>query len=1080
MEKYELEIIDKTNAIWRSAIEAADTFVSKTELNSLNECNVESVAENCKSTFGIDLFKISKLTYNPDEGIIDKLVNVYSAMHCIGSSVFIIVVGDKTGFTNFFLGAKSRGKSDMSAELLRSSFMGNFPGIEIVPCDSGEKNMVLDDCLPLNYSRKSIASLSVSADLRKNKTEENIKYIQGIEKFIDSMKGQSYCAVILSEPLSKEDCVEKRIGLESIVTELSKYSKVSVGYNEGTSIGVSESLSKGVTTNISKSISHSISKSTSVSIGKNIGRSSGRNSMGFFGITHNSGYNYGKNKTKTKGDSISDSASETNSEGESESETKGSSQTNTEGTTLTLNVENKTICNVISKIEYELKKLDNSDSFGLWDTAAYIIADNDITSIIGASCLRSLVIGDDSGKSESHINCWKNSSDYYNKKGVREIFEFLHYGMHPVFSKNLALNSFQSQTIKCDYTFTPAVSISGNALPYIMGLPMKSVSGVTVVESAEFGRNIVTDNKGTKGNRKIRLGEVVYMGHKDGTIVELLANSLSAHTFVCGAPGSGKSNTIYKLLYGLSNLSAKPERDENYGNVNFLVIEPAKGEYKYEFGRMPNINIFTAQSNLCRLLRINPFEFPYENMGVMEHIDRLKDIISACWSLTAAMPAILSDSLETAYRKKGWDLKNSVYVFPGQVKFPSFKDVLDVLPIIIKNSSYSAEAKGDYTGALVTRVSSMVKGMVGNIFTDTGTVRDEVLFGENTIVDLSAIGSTESRALIMGILILKLTNYRKSTATQANYPLRHVTVLEEAHNILPNCSTSQSEDSSNVLGKSVESISNAISEMRTYGEGFIIVDQSPSAVAKVAVSNTSTKIVLRLPEEDDIKAVGTSMSLTEGQMEQIPMLPSGYSILRQGNWLTAVQALVDKAPSVYSTKKLDSYDYDTLKQFRAELIKKCLQVNYRNGKRDKFVSADRDLIIKYIDKQYDIAEHHKDYVSSRWNEYCSFDRIKRQNQISVFIMDVVSFYDGLEICKPEINSIPKDINDPGDEFLDSLKKWVDLIEVVLDSYVTCTDDEKSDIVYYIFRYCNEKITREDYKVCALTMLSMFYATNGGA
>lgn len=112
------------------------------------------------------------------------------------------------------------------------------------------------------------------------------------------------------------------------------------------------------------------------------------------------------------------------------------------------------------------------------------------------------------------------------------------------------------------------------------------------------------DDSSLPGNRSIRLGEIMYMGKKDYTEVNLFVTSLSLHTFICGAPGSGKSNTVYKLMYELCRLSTKPERDGDYGNVKFLVIEPAKGEYKYEFGKMPNINIFTTKSGLCEMLCI--------------------------------------------------------------------------------------------------------------------------------------------------------------------------------------------------------------------------------------------------------------------------------------------------------------------------------------------------------------------------------------------------------------------------------------------------------------------------------------------
>lgn len=86
-------------------------------------------------------------------------------------------------------------------------------------------------------------------------------------------------------------------------------------------------------------------------------------------------------------------------------------------------------------------------------------------------------------------------------------------------------------------------------------------------------------------------------------------------------------------------------------------------------------------------------------------------------------------------------------------------------------------------------------------------------------------------------------------------------MLEEAHNILKRTSTEQNPEGSNVASKSVEMISNAIAEMRTYGEGFIIADQSPSAVDISAIRNTNTKIIMRLPDEQDRRLAGKSAGL---------------------------------------------------------------------------------------------------------------------------------------------------------------------------------------------------------------------------
>lgn len=205
------------------------------------------------------------------------------------------------------------------------------------------------------------------------------------------------------------------------------------------------------------------------------------------------------------------------------------------------------------------------------------------------------------------------------------------------------------------------------------------------------------------------------------------------------------------------------------------------------------------------------------------------------------MPAIFKESIEKAYEKCGWDLGNSIYIPNNHSKYPTFMDLLEILPEIINNSSYSSDSKGDYIGALVTRVRSMTTGISGQIFCDSNDIDDSILFDENTIIDLSRVGSMETKSLIMGIVVMKLNEYRMATAEGENVPLKHITVLEEAHNLLKRTSTEQSQEGSNLMGKSVEMISSSIAEMRTYGEGFIIIDQSPTAVDISAIKNTNTK-----------------------------------------------------------------------------------------------------------------------------------------------------------------------------------------------------------------------------------------------
>lgn len=126
-----------------------------------------------------------------------------------------------------------------------------------------------------------------------------------------------------------------------------------------------------------------------------------------------------------------------------------------------------------------------------------------------------------------------------------------------------------------------------------------------------------------------------------------------------------------------------------------------------------------------------------------------------------------------------------------------------------------------------------------------------------------------------------------------NLPLQHVTVLEEAHNVLKRSPDAGSEGGG-LVGKSVEMLTNAIAEMRTYGEGFIIVDQSPHAVDIAAIRNTNTKIIMRLPEEADRQLLGKSVALRDEQLEEIARLPKGVAIVYQNDWLEPVLCKVRK------------------------------------------------------------------------------------------------------------------------------------------------------------------------------------------
>ena len=328
-----------------------------------------------------------------------------------------------------------------------------------------------------------------------------------------------------------------------------------------------------------------------------------------------------------------------------------------------------------------------------------------------------------------------------------------------------------------------------------------------------------------------------------------------------------------------------------------------------------DVYVYGTNPKLTSLLRINPFSFPGD-IHILEHLDRLVEIFNVCWPMYAAMPAILKDSVIRAYENAGWNMdtsenKNFIEVYP------TFADVLTEIKEVLKESDYSSDNKGDYTGALVTRLKSLTNGINGQIFS-TNPIGDSKLFDENVIVDLSRVGSPETLSMIMGVLVLKLQEYRISEGNADNSNLKHLTVLEEAHNILKRTSTEQSNESSNLIGKSVEMLTNAIAEMRSFGEGFIIADQSPGLLDMAAIRNTNTKIIHRLPDFSDRELVGKAAALNDDQIVELAKLQCGVAAVYQNDWINPVLCKVEE----FKKKTKLQYDIDNSDYKKALLEKR--------------------------------------------------------------------------------------------------------------------------------------------------------------
>ena len=910
----------------------AEKIVKKLYLNDLERYKVSKPGRSVLelSTYrNIKMFKISGLVFDKDEKILDRLNNVYSSMHGLGLSIVFMLKSDGTSI-ELYMGTKSI-EEDFTenpelGKAFEKSFTGNFPGSQIIDIDILEYNDLLENILP--KSGKNTVTALTSIPSIKDKDAHNEQFIQGIEKFVDAMEGEVFTVLIISDPISDWRIEQVKQGYGEIYSQMSSLAEYSltVGTNEG--ISISESEMKGYTDTIGSSISKTqsftkgSSKTKSESVTNTIGISAGLNgggsvAQGTSGSTTTSasagvdfiasasagiaktvassltntitgGASIGVNASRAYQHGTSVGTNESESEGIQKSSQKSTSTTNQStsqkgmntgtSTSSMIKFENKQIKVFLECVDEHLKRIKECENYGMWASAAYFISNSKETSIISASAYRGIINGEGTSLESANMNTW------FRDDSTKMINEYLRHFTHPRFHDPDYLINFDAIT-----DVTPATMLSTKELSVQCGTPYNGVPGIFVREMARFGRDV----QSTKNvDLPIRIGNIYHMGKEyNKHVVNIDLKRLGEHTFITGSTGSGKSNTVYSLVARLNKLL--PNDYPYVGQyidkqIPTLIIEPAKGEYKQVFG--DKFNVYGTNPDITELLRINPFKFE-NGIHVLEHIDRLVDIFNVCWPMYAAMPAVLKEAIEKAYISSGWDLKYSRNI-NGIDIYPSFTDLLQTLREVVSSSDYSKEVKDNYTGSLVTRVRSLTNGLNGQIFT-ADEIDSNKLFNESTIIDLSRVGSSETKSMIMGIIIMRLQE-RRMCEGGINLPLKHVTIIEEAHNLLRRVSTEQTSEGSNLLGKSVEMMANAIAEMRTYGEGFVIVDQSPTLLDMSVIRNTNTKVIMHLPDLTDRELVGRAVGLTDSQIVELAKIPIGVAAVYQNKWVEAVLCKIDK------------------------------------------------------------------------------------------------------------------------------------------------------------------------------------------
>lgn len=772
--------------------------------------------------------------------LLNRWQGVLSSLHAWGYRL-LFLLQRRDGETNLYLGTMSKNRDftpEDAIDQLKQATSGSMPGVELL--EINEQKAISDIHLALNEYKAmgAVTGLPSFADGEKQGV------LQTLDPLAFGIKGsrnedRPFSLLVISDPINDRetnDIINKMRELGSKI-----HADVSRVVSDGQSKG--ESKQKGLNqfgaANIGDILTKVLASSLGVA-GSLLGAAVGIG-LGNLNKTVSENINFSVNTTYL--DKFAQYAEE-----------------------LT---------------EKHVERMKQGRNLGYWNVGVYVFGQNnkDIATVGGM--LRSIYAGKESYVEPIRVHILNN------KSGAMEIVRGS-FGMIPLYNQeDPDMNEDTQWHIfgkQYQYLSTP---MNTKELALTTSLPQRDVPGIRFVKTAvRFANNppVVT------GGDTICLGNLVDTGVEQRTEYTVDLNDFVRHALVCGSTGSGKSYTCKRILGEM--LKKK---------IPVLVIEPAKDDYvrwAIEMNKhlpedmqfkiyMPGCDDFEGQK--LEQLKINPFQPAAVKGAKVDMIARCENLVSllnASLPTSDILPVLVDEtvySLYCAYYKSDF-MTGRPMEQPS--KYPMLSQMTETAKFVLTNKRYEAKVKDNLMACLQTRFQYLTRGTRGQLL-DTAVSTDYAeLFDRPTIINISNISAAKDKALVMSILMLSLHEYRRSKyANDFEYrklasqnKLLHMTLVEEAHNILlkPENSMAGAGDPQRVVA---DLFSNMLSEIRSTGQGFMIVDQVPTRLIPDAIKNTNYKIVHRLTAPDDYGIMSSSLALRDDQKALIPALQQGYAIV---------------------------------------------------------------------------------------------------------------------------------------------------------------------------------------------------------
>lgn len=917
------------------------------------------------------LFQIKELTFEEKAPRREAMENILGTFRGVeGISFIYLILGTGNG-VNFYFGIAADLDNDddnclsaptIGSDLLKPGIRGNFRGCQIKELDNREKQAILKHLQ--NPEHRAGVLIGVPG------TDKDSESFQGVDRLIDVMAEDEFGFMVVAHPCTGEemdDIEQKLLEVADLLSPLlhntlQRSKTDSTNENNSNSSNTMEQNSSMVQK--SESASTVSGETTSHGNNKNVVNqqqsTAGRNAGSQYNINNSAGFNdstsknrheiceksgstpkvtqdvndgSGNNSQTSGGTSYSeqkqtsyvfsyqlgenDSTSHStqknsnvgNSKQESDSHMLGTSKSVTKskvvGQSATvleqMEVDSKAPAHWLKYIEeILLPRLDYGHGKGIFLSCAYLFAKQSAMLKRLANTAISLYSGPKGNKSP--LNFYELDEDH---KDCRDALENMQLPM--MINRMEAWEAVLSHFGFGDCTYC-ANWMSAEDLGILAALPQKEVPGLALREEVEFGLNVnpVADKDA------MELGNLVHNGTERDITVSLDRLALDKHTFVTGVTGSGKTTTCQNILLN--------------SNLPFLVIEPAKTEYRILKKRCPDLLFFTPGKQEVAPFFLNPFElFPGE--AITSRADMIKATLEASFDMEAAIPQIMETAVYRAYEEKGWDVRANewrpvVYgednpqnpFADGKYAFPTMSEFWEAVKKVTKEEGFGERLQDEYMGSLKARIESLLVGAKGMMLDTPHSIDFNDLVKRKVVIELEEIKNGAEKSLLMGFILTNLMQaVRAQRSKDPNF--QHITLVEEAHRLLSRYVPGDSMNKKH----GVEVFADMLAEVRKYGESLIIADQIPDKMTPEVLKNTNTKIVHKLFARDDKDAIGDTMALADEQKDFLSKLSVGRAIVFSQGWSKAIQVKIKQEED--TTGKLEvSNDVlkSTAEQYYAE------------------------------------------------------------------------------------------------------------------------------------------------------------------